>query len=364
MKIIEKLPNTLEESHQIILNLQQSLQEIEHSLKNEKLKNAYLLEQFRLARQERFAPKSEKNIYQADLFDEAGIEKEEIEEEQSTVDVKSYQRKKRPIRKSLPSDLPREQIIHDIKEEEKVCDCGTALSRIGEEITEQLKFIPAQLSVIQHIRPKYACKPCQENVRIAEMPPLLLPKSHATPELVSHTIISKYADAIPLYRQSKIWNRVDIDLPRSTLCSWLLNTSQICEPLAEILHRDMLLDDYIQADESPIQVLREPGRKDISKSYLWVYRSENNIIFDYQQTRGGYHAQQFLKGFKGYLQTDAYSGYHFTEKITEIIHLGFRVDEDVSILTPHRPGRAQLTHPVLHITSFAHRHNIGDRLAA
>jgi len=329
MKIKEKLPINFAEANQIIFNLQQSLQnknkqleEINIELKNEKLKNAYLLEQFRLARQERFAPKSEKNIYQADLFDEAGIEQEEIEDEQNTIEVKSHQRKKHPVRKPLPSDLPREQIIHDIKEEEKICACGETLSRIGEEITEQLKFIPAQLSVVQHVRPKYACKPCQENVRIAEMPILLLPKSNATPELIAHTVVSKYADAIPLYRQSKIWNRVDIDLPRSTMCSWLVKTAQICEPLVTILHKNTLADSYIQADESPIQVLREPGRKDTSKSYLWVYRGGNNIVFDYQQTRGGYHAQQFLQGFKGYLQTDAYSGYHFTEKITDIIRVG------------------------------------------
>lgn len=314
-KSLENLPNTISELHEIILNLQQEL-------KNERLKNAYLLEQFRLAKQERFASKSEKNIYQADLFDEAGIEKEEIEEEQNAIEVKSHQRKKHPVRKPLPSDLPREQIIHDIKDEEKTCPCGTTLSRIGEEITEQLKFIPAKLSVVQHVRPKYACKPCQETVRIAPIPLLLLPKSNATPELVAHTIISKYADAIPLYRQSKIWNRVDIDLPRSTLCTWLINVAELCEPLVKIAHQEMLHNNYVQADESPIQVLKEPGRKDTSKSYLWVYRGGNHVIFDYQQTRGGYHAQAFLKEFKGYLQTDAYSGYYFTEKITDIVHIG------------------------------------------
>jgi transposase len=323
MKIpLKSFPTTLEESHQLILKLQNSLQLFEQELKAEKLKNAYLLEQFRLAKQDRFAPSSEKNIYQADLFDEAGIEKEEIEVVDNIIEIKSHSRKKHPIRKPLPADLPREQIIHDLKEEDKMCGCGITLSRIGEEITEQLKFIPAKLSVVQHARPKYACKPCQENVRIAPMPILLLPKSNATPELISHTIISKYADSIPLYRQSKIWNRVDIELPRSTLCSWLINTAQLCEPLVILSHKNILSERYIQADESPIQVLKEPGRKDTSKSYLWVYRGGNTVVFDYQQTRGGYHAQQFLQDFKGYLQTDAYSGYYFTEKIDDIVHLG------------------------------------------
>lgn len=311
--------NQILKTNEALLDL---VTDLKQQLVNERLKNAYLLEQFRLARQERFAPRSEKTIYQADLFDEAGIESEGSEENQDTIEIKSHQRKKHPVRKPLPSDLPREQIIHDIKDEEKICACGTYLSKIGEEITEQLKFIPAQLSVIQHVRYKYACKPCQENVRIAAMPVLLLPKTNATPELVAHTIISKYADHVPLYRQAKIWDRVDIDLPRSTLCSWLMSVSELCEPLVNLLHGNILAENYVQADESPIQVLKEPGRKDTSKSYLWVYRGGGNVVFDYQQTRGGYHAQTFLKGFKGYLQTDAYSGYHFTEYDKNIISVG------------------------------------------
>ncbi|MHB1948134.1 MAG: IS66 family transposase [Gammaproteobacteria bacterium] len=320
MKIINKY--SIEKLQKIIRSLSSELQETKQELKNEKLKNAHLLEQFRLARQEHFAPKSEKNIYQADLFDEAAIECEEIEEDKNTSEVKSHLRKKHPVRKALSADLPREQIIHDLKEDEKICDCGIHLSRIGEEITEQLKFIPAKLSVIQHVRYKYACRPCQENVRIAPMPILLLPKTNATPELIAHTIISKYADHIPLYRQAKIWNRVDIDLPRSTLCGWLMKVGEICEPLVNLLHRNLIAENYLQADESPIQVLNEPGRNNTSKSYLWIYQGGGNVVFDYQQTRAGYNAQNFLQNFKGFLQTDAYSGYSFAEKSKEISTIG------------------------------------------
>lgn len=333
MKTLTNLPpDSSKKWHEIIFNLQQSLEnkdkELAHinaELANERIKNAYLLEQFRLARQQRFAPRTEKNIFQADLFDKAGIESEAVEEPQQSIDIKSHPRKKHPVRKPLPLDLPREVITHDINVEEKSCACGVELSRIGEEITEQLKFIPATLSVIRHVRYKYACKLCQENVRIAPMPLLLLPKTNATPELIAHTIISKYADHIPLYRQAKIWNRVDIDLPRSTLCSWLINVADQCEPLVILLHKNLIEDDYLQGDESPVQVLNEPGRANTSKSYLWVYRGggkQPSVVFDYQQTRSGYHAQTFLAGFKGYLQTDAYSGYSFTEKDKNIIHLG------------------------------------------
>jgi transposase len=130
------------------------------------------------------------------LFDEAGVElSDEVHEQlEDDIDVKSHTRKKHPVRRPLPSYLPCEVIVHDIAEEDKICDCGARLVCIGDETSEQLKYIPAQASVIKHVRPKYACKPCQENVKIAPMPTLLLPKSIATPELVAHTIISKYCD--------------------------------------------------------------------------------------------------------------------------------------------------------------------------
>ena len=179
-----------------------------------KSKYAVLLEQIRLERQRRFSSSSEKNDLQPDLFDEAGVELPEEVKEQLTdvVEVKSYARNKHPIRRPLPSYLPREEVLHDLPETEKVCHCGEPLVRIGEETSEQLKYIPAQISVIRHVRPKYACKPCQENVKIAAVPNLLLPKSIATPELIAHVIVSKYCDHLPLYRQEAIWKRMEIDI--------------------------------------------------------------------------------------------------------------------------------------------------------
>ena len=190
---INDSPQTLEEAYQIIRHLQMELG-------SKQAKYDYLIEQIRLAKQQRFGQSSEKNILQADLFDEAGMElaeavKEEISDEE--IEVQSHTRKKHPVRKPLPADLPREVIVHDVPESEKSCECGSTLVKIGKEISEQIKYVPAQLSVVQHVRPKYACKPCQENVKIAAMPALLLPKSIATPELVAHIIVSKYMDHLP-----------------------------------------------------------------------------------------------------------------------------------------------------------------------
>ena len=316
---IKNLPKSPELLYQIITDLQSELI-------GYKEKYVRLIEELRLARQQRFAPSSEKNIGQPDLFDEAGVElTEELQaqiEEQAEAESENKPPKNRPVRRPLPKDFPREQIVHDIPESEKICACGAHLVRIGEEVTEQLKYIPAQLSVVQHVRPKYACKPCQENVKIAEMPTLLLPKSIATPELMAHTIVTKYADHIPLYRQEAIWQRLDIDLPRSSLCAWILKTAELCKPLVRALRQLILQSKYIQADETTLQVLDEVGRANTAKSYLWVYRggdrAKPSLVFEYEETRGGYHAREFLKGFQGYLQTDAYSGYDWAEYEKEI----------------------------------------------
>ena len=331
---IKSLPKSPELLERIIIDLASKLEAKEKIIEDSKTelatykqKYADLIEEIRLAKQQRFSPSSEKNILQPDLFDEAGVEllSEVLEQLADEVMVASHTRKQHPVRRSLPTYLPREQIIHDITAEEKICYCGENLVRIGEEISEQLKYIPAKLSVTQHVRPKYACKPCQENVKIASMPTLLFPKSIATPELVAHTIISKYCDRIPLYRQESIWGRMEIDMPRSSLCGWVLKAAELSDPLVKLLQLNIIADNYVQADETSVQVLDEIGRDNTTKSYMWCYRGggdKPSIVYEYQETRGGYHPQLFLKGFKGYLQSDAYSGYNWADKNNDIISVG------------------------------------------
>jgi transposase len=324
---IDNLPKTEHQLKDIILYLHQSLHKNQDELARYKEKYHGLIEELRLAKQRRFSPSSEKNILQLDLFDEAGINiSEEVRDQLAEkVDVKSYTRKKHPTRRPLPSYLPREVILHDIPELEKICTCGQHLVRIGEEISEQLKYLPAKISVIQHVRPKYACKPCQEQVKIAPMPSLLLPKSIATPELVAHTIVTKYCDHIPLYRQEAMWERMDIDMPRSSLCGWVIKTAQLCEPLIKHLKSLIVNYDYAQVDETTIQVLNETGRDNKTSSYMWCYRGGGKnacIVFDYQETRGGYHAQQFLSEFQGYLQSDAFSGYNWAHHKENVMPVG------------------------------------------
>lgn len=334
MKIIENNnKKSINKFNQTILQLQNEIEEKNKIIEKQKQeiishRACYirLLEQLKLEKLRRYSSSSEKNPLQSDLFDEPGIELDQELNDllDDTIDVESYKRKKHPTRKPLPKNIPREIVVHDLSEQEKICSCGEHLERIGEEISEQIKYIPAQLSVIQHVRPKYACKPCQENVKIAPMPILLLPKCIAGPELVAYTIIAKYCDHIPLYRQAAIWERFGIDMPRSSLCGWLMKVAEICKPLIEVMKKHLLSHDYIQADETTVQVLDEIGRDNKTKSYMWAYRGGDKpyLIYEYHPTRAGYHAENFLTGFSGYLQSDAYAGYNFATEKQSIIRIG------------------------------------------
>ena len=312
-------------------DLEQLQQENEAlKLKLQTLQQRYdsILEQFKFSQQRQFAPSSEKNSLQQELFDEAGAESPEEENkyvQDESINIPPHKRSK-AIRKPLPDSLPREVVIHDISEAEKLCECGCLKKRFGEEITEQLKVIPPKLSVFRHIRPKYSCKQCETGVSVAPMPALLLPKSNATPSLITFIILSKYVDHLPLYRQEHIWNRYGIDIPRNTMCGWLLTVAELCEPLWEQLKHHILAYDYAQADETTVQVMKEAERKNTQKSYAWVYRGgclkQKVVVYEYQETRAGQHAKTFFQGFKGYLQTDGYKGYRWVADSDEITHLG------------------------------------------
>ena len=274
-----------------------------------------------------FGKKSEKldpqNIEQLSLLfneAEAGADPQaelDLVEEEDEADT-TPQTKKKPGRKPLPANLPRKQIIHDLPESEKICPCGCMLTKIGEESSEQLDYIPATLQVLQHIRYKYACKSCEDTVRRAAVAEKSLPKANATSGLLAQVIVSKFEDHLPLYRQSQIWARLGIMISRATLCNWMTSCGTLLAPLVKLLQQDMLESDYVCSDETTMNVLKSSTRL----SYMWVHmsgdREKRAIVFDYQESREGKHASTFLNGFQGVHQCDAYSGYnpfHQTEGV-------------------------------------------------
>lgn len=322
----ETLPDDIFELKSLLLSSQLQLQKVDQERNQWKEKYYHVLEQFKLAQQQRFAASSEKNPDQSCLFNEAEAPIEDDQSKDVTVTVAEHTRTKHPKRSKLPDHLPREIIEYDVTDAEKQCDCGCQKERFGEEITEQLDIIPMQLKVLRHVRPKYVCKQCEGNISIAPMPHLLLPKSIAAPGLVADAIVSKYVDHLPLYRQEMIWARYGVEIPRNTSCGWLMKVAELCQPLLPLLKSDILSTQYIQADETPLQVLCEPDKANQQKSYMWVYRgnrgSDAIILYEYQSTRAATHPQEFLKNYQGYLQTDGYKGYDWVNETEDIVHLG------------------------------------------
>lgn len=286
-----------------------------------------------LALQARYASRTEKpslEFKQPDLFDEAQPitepAQQEIEEAEMEISIASYQRKKRG-RRALPSHLPRIQHIHDFSEAEKICNCcGKELIKIGEEKSEQLEIIPAKMQVIENIRFKYACNHCEETIKTAPLPLQVIPKSIATPGLLAHVLVSKYCDHLPLYRQESILKRIGVDLPRMTLCHWVMACAELLSPLVKLMREHIIDYDVSHADETPVQVLKEEGRTAQQKSYMWLYvggsPQKRSLVYEYQPTRSGKSAEDFLKGFKGYLHVDGYSGYDRLFVSNNIIAVG------------------------------------------
>ena len=316
---LNQLPDNTESLKQIITSQQH---EIDH-----------LQEMVRLLQNEIFGRKSEGrplvNPNQLQLF--TPPEEPEPIESDETIEIKGHARKKRG-RKPLPADLPRVEILHDIPEEEKQCACGAQKSCIGEDTSEKLDYVPAKMRVLRHIRPKYACKQCEgveddgPTVAIAPVPVQLISKSIATEGLLAHIAVSKFADGLPLYRQQKIFSRLDVELSRATMANWMIQAAGCCKPVIELLHREIRSGPMINIDESPFQVLNEPGRSNTSKSYMWVFcggpLDSPVVLYQYHPTRSGKVVQEILEDYLGYVQSDGYSGYDHLSRNPDIIHLG------------------------------------------
>ncbi len=292
--------------------------------------------ELRLLRQKLYGAKSERRIIEPDiqenLFNEAETTTATIEESADQMQIIHYERRKGG-RRPLPENLPRTEEVHDIPEEEKVCGCGASLSRIGEEVTEQLDIIPRQCRVIRHIRPKYACRQCEGAesdkgaVQIAPVPVQLLPKTIATPGLIASVVVEKFADGLPLYRQAARFSREGIEISRATLSSWVVKVGELCSPLIGVIKEDLRAGPLINVDETPVQVLNEPGRANTTKSYMWVFRGGMSppgsaVVFDYRPTRSAEEIlKEYLAGYTGHVQTDGYVGYEVLAGL-EVRHAG------------------------------------------
>ena len=309
-------------------------------------KNAALLATVKILQQARFGSKTERRIDSdpdaayPNLFNEAETEaKPSVKElELETTTVKGYERKKKSkpssakkLLESLPADCI-ENIDIDLDEDKKVCDiCGHELSRIGRTLVNtQIEFCPAKLICKRYFQISYECRSCRKNdephIVKPVMPKSPIPHSFASPSAIAHVMMQKYGLAVPLNRQEREWKQLGLPLSRATLANWIIiSSNEYLKPLWDYMHGLLLKEACLHADETPVQVLNEKGRKNTSKSYMWVFTSgeyeplHNIRLFQYSPTRKGTNASEFLKGFTGYLQTDDYSGYNQVTGVTRCL---------------------------------------------
>ena len=222
-------------------------------------------------------------------------------------------------RRRLPGDLPRQKIVHDLPEAEKPCPCcGRMRHVIGQEISEQLDYVPAKLTVLEHVRLKYACRHCEQTaaeggsqVVTADKPASPIEKGLAAPGLLSYVIVSKYGDHLPLHRLERILERHGIEIARSTMCDWAAQCAHLLRPLYDRMVHHVLQSKVIHTDDTPVEVL-DKSRTQTRTGRFWVYLGDPDhpfTVFTYTASRSRDGPRQFLRGWSGYLQADAFGGY-------------------------------------------------------
>lgn len=271
------------------------------------------------------------DVNQLSLFNEAEkFSDSKIEE--PTLEEITYKRAKKNNytgKKDNLATLERVVIEHKLEGEELNCkECGEELVEIGVKSKKEIiKYVPAKLIVEEHVIYSYACKSCEKetgetSIVSTEMPKSIFYNSMASNELIAHTIVLKYQHAMPLYRQEAYFDMMGATLSRQTLCNWTMSAADALAPIYEHMKKELLNRKYIQADETTLKVINDNGKDSKSKKYMWLYMSNTDskpvILYDYQSTRSSSCPKNFLGDFKGFLQTDGYTGYNSVVNATRL----------------------------------------------
>lgn len=320
----------MNEKDAYIEHLENTIKELQDQISN-------LTEMIQLLRKQKFGSSSEKTPKdeipgQLSLFNEAEAEADASSPEPVKKAVNGYLRREpKTKREELIKDLPVREIPCDIPEEDKFCaKCDTPLVPVGKEtVREELEYIPAQLRIVRYVRWTYECPKCKHSderyIVKAPVPTSLMNHSLASPSSVANVMYQKYVNSQPLYRQEKDWEQLGISLSRATMGNWIIRCSEdYFFPVIGHLRNELLSRDIVHCDETPVQVLKENGKKPQTKSYMWLYRTGDDgsppvILYDYQPSRNGDNAAGYLQTFKGYVHSDGYSGYN---KLTNITRCG------------------------------------------
>lgn len=332
--LIKTLQTTIKSQNKTIEAQSKSIESLEKELKRANENMEYLIKKL-------YGRKTEKtsaldgqlviNDMELGLFNEP--EKEEDSKELEPVPFEEPIKKTRKgyKRKDLFKDLPQQDQVFKLEKSQQVCPIdGNQLGVVGKKfIRSEIKYIPAEISVVNIYQENYECRTCKKENRPGIFNPYtpepVLQHSYATASSVAWTMYQKFVQAVPLYRQEKDWKQMGFPISRATLSNWIMKTTEEwLYPVVEKLQEELLKDEYLHADETPIQVLNEEGKENSTKSYMWVYSTSTNAkktirIFKYTSGRSGDYPKDFLKGFKGYLHTDGYSGYNKVKDIHQCL---------------------------------------------
>jgi transposase len=278
-------------------------------------RNLYLEQKLAQLRRMIFGSKSERHIGNDPSQLSLGLDAESVEQSEKETEQITYSRSKpdnkkgSAIRLALPAHLHREE--HIIEPEEDT----TGARKVGEVVTEVLEYTPGKIYVERYVRPKYVF-PKEERIVIGELPSLPIPRGNAGPGLLAHLLVSKFTDHLPFYRQVQQFKRQDIEIAESTISGWFTASCRLLEPLYEHLVKRVQGSSYLMADETPLPVQTKDKPGSTHKGYHWVYYAplEKLVCFDYRKGRGREGPDEFLRSFRGMLQTDGYGAYDIYEK--------------------------------------------------
>lgn len=340
--MIKQLKETIDLQTQMLSALQSSLDAANQLLSQKEETIAYLKKQLYGASSKKRKKTQETQAdgqltlfdMFAQIFDEAEYDHDpKVMEPEQVIAVEGHTRKAKKTNAEKYKDLPTEVIEVLLPGSEQYCpDCGTKLIRVGKEyVREELAYVPATLKLVKYYRTTYKCPSCTEGYHLDKnnykfvksvVPATLLPHSPASASVVSWCIYQKYSLSLPLYRQEKDWQQFGVEISRTTMANWIINcVTRYFIHLYGYFRRELLKREFLMADETRVQVLKEPERRAQSQSYMWLVRSGEDgqppvILFGYTQTRARYHIEKFLSGYPGgYLETDGYQGYNNLKNI-------------------------------------------------
>jgi len=329
--------------------LLQQIKELKQQISKKDIQIIKLEEQVKLLQYLHFGTKSEKLTGEDErtglLFNEAEDtafeqnDPQQIEKAKKTIEIGPQTRtvNEKVGRTRIDKSIPREEKVYELTDEEKICDCGHELKCIGEYVTERLKIKPPEVTVIREIKKKYVCENCEgleredeKGVITAQGPKHLIPGSMADESFLAWSISEKFEFALPFYRQAIRLKQIGAPIPRATLSNLTVKAGIKCEPIYKLLRPHLLSGPAINGDETRVQVMKEPGRKNQSQSWMWVFLGgppdQECIVYQYEETRSHDIPYEFLGGYAGLFQSDDYEGFHTAirklknETGSEILH--------------------------------------------